>query len=147
MHENLGKCRVQNLMCHSKSSEHKTRKTQIGHANRSPQTSLRIIVQDWAGSRVLENPSSRTSLLLVSNTVYPRHECCISCPSSVSRVWKYLFRKASNPIQNTIWMTNIWSSDNCSDFRSYSCTGFLRCCALVEFSAIEKSVRISIFSE
>ena len=44
-------------------------------------------------------------------------------------------------------LDNFWSSDNCSNFRSYSCTRFLRCCALVEFSAIERSVGSSIFSK
>ena len=65
------------------------------------------------------HPLARVFFLL-RGIVYSRHKCCICGPSSVSGVKKYL---------------------------SYSCTRFLRCCASVEFSAIERSIGISIFSK
>ena len=63
-------------------------------------------VQDWTDSRVLANPSSRTS---------PFFRCEASCTVGMNvesvfllQFHEYrsivLFRKASNPHQNTVWI-------------------------------------------
>ena len=62
--------------------------------------------------------------------VYYLHKCCFSCPS-VSKVWKYCPISTSfKPASEHYW-DNFWSSDNCSNFSSYSYTRFPCCCALV----------------
>ena len=79
--------------------------------------------------------------------VYSRHKCGICCPSSVSRVQKYCPFPTSFKPASEHRLNNFWSSDNCSNFRSYSCTRFLRCCALVKVSSAEGRVGISIVSK
>ena len=57
-----------------------------------------------------------------------------------------LVRQASNPHREHN-LENFWSSDHCSNFRSYSCTRSHHCCALVECSALERTGGISTFSK
>ena len=66
--------------------------------------------------------------------VNSRHRCCICCPSSVSWVLKCRRVSTSFKPAKENSLDNFWSSDKCSNFRSYSCTRFPRCCALVEVS-------------
>ena len=57
-----------------------------------------------------------------------------------------LFRQASNPHQNIVWITSsIRTIVRIS--RPYACMRFLRCCALAGVSASERSAGISIFSK
>ena len=58
-----------------------------------------------------------------------------------------LVRQASNPHQNAVWINSGLLTNVRFFFCSYSCTSFHRCCALVEFSAKERSVGISILSK
>ena len=79
--------------------------------------------------------------LLYRGIVCSRHKCCICCPSSVSSVQKYCSRSTSFKLASEHNLDNFWSSDHCSNFRSYSCRRFLHCCSLVEFSASERTGR------
>ena len=97
---------------------------------------------------ILANPSSHTSQLLIS-----RHRVISALMLHLlSFFWKkecrkiVLFRQASKPASEHN-LDNFWSSDSCSNFRSYSCTKFPRCCALVCVSATEGRVGISIVSK
>ena len=53
-------------------------------------------------------------------SVYSRHNCCICRPSSVSRVQKNCSRSTSFRPASEHNLDNFWSSDSCSNFRSYS---------------------------
>ena len=77
-------------------------------------------------------------------SVYSHHKCCICCPSSESRKKKCCPCSASFKPVSENSLNNFWSSDNCSIFRSYSCTRLSRCCALAESSAKKRLVGIFI---
>ena len=81
------------------------------------------------------------------SSVYSRHKCCICCPSPVSRVWKYCSRSASFKPASEYNLDNFWPSDNCLNFRSYSCRKFHHCRSLVECSTLERTAGISTFSK
>ena len=79
--------------------------------------------------------------------VYSRNKCCICSPSCVSREEKYCLVSTSfKPHQNIVWI--ISGLLTCVRiFARILAPSFTRCCALVEISAIERSVGISIFSK
>ena len=76
-----------------------------------------LYVQDCTDSRILENPSFRSSLPVASRHCVLSAKCCIPFPP-VSSVKKHcpistIFEPASEQS-----LDNFWSSDNCSNLHS-----------------------------
>ena len=112
-----------------------------------------IMIANFNCSRLDRSSYSWESILLYESPFHFEASCILYI--NVAPVVRLLFQEKSSicPFSTCFKpasehsLDNFWSSDNCSNFRSYSCTGFPCCCSLVEFSALGRTVGISNFSK